>query len=441
MLSQLSIYHLRNLQAVTLPLAQCNVFIGPNGSGKTSLLESLYLLSRGKSFRHYQPKRYISHHAPHATVHAKFVDGNSMAIQKSQDASTALRLSQQTVYVQSALTKQLPTLLIDPSSMDILEVGSSSRRQMLDWITFHVKPGFHPQWMAYQRLLKQRNAILKQSQYLSGAQKSELAAWDKGLATHAALITHYRRQAFEAWQPLFEQLLAQLLPEYAPYIQLRFSPGYNTELELDQLLQQRLTQDHQAGYTRIGCHRADIQVLWVDNKETRREASIQKHMTQHESQDDINNHDSYDEVVADRQDDPMEVQGSVREQAANVLSRGEKKLLITALRLSQLPLLADTPITDSESDSTSGQETSGWGSQKKDTLLSALPVVLLDDITAELDERALDILLTTLSKLSCQVFITSLDASILPKIESLWPHVSMFHVKQGSVQLIESSDK
>lgn len=62
--------------------------------------------------------------------------------QKAQDVRSIMRLDQQTVYVQSALTKQLPTLLIDPSSMDILEVGSGSRRRILDWITFHVKPGF-----------------------------------------------------------------------------------------------------------------------------------------------------------------------------------------------------------------------------------------------------------------------------------------------------------
>lgn len=429
MLTQLSVYDLRNLHAVSIHVGQCNVFVGGNGSGKTSLLESLYLLSRGKSFRHHQPKRYISHHAPTATVHAKFADGNSMAIQKAQDASTTMRLGQQTVYVQSALAKQLPTLLIDPSSMDILEVGSSSRRQLLDWITFHVKLGFHSQWLAYQRLLKQRNTILRQSNQLSIAQKQELAAWDKGLATHAALITHYRLQAFEEWKPWFEQLIAELLPEYAPFIQLRFSPGYNTEIPLDELLQQRLAQDCQTGYTRVGCHRADIQVLWVDNAETRQDARAQ---SQYENE--VTNHnlvpqnDLEDDLVESLGDsypneiETVDIQGSVREQAANVLSRGEKKLLITALRLSQLPLLTlANPQQAYEVDFDS----------------SILPIVLLDDITAELDGRALTILLKTLSQLSCQVFITSLDASVMQQITGFWPNAKMFHVKQGAVTLAE----
>ena len=198
MIERLQVSHLRNLQQVNMKMAQCNVIIGANGSGKTSLLESIFLLSRGKSFRHSQPKRYIQHHQPATTVHANLAYGSTLAIQKQTDATTILRLNQTTVYNQSILTEQLPTLLIDPSSMDMLEQGSASRRQLLDWLVFHMKQGFHPQWVAYQRLLKQRNSLLKQAKSLSSAQLSELKAWDKGLANHAALIHHYRESVFVA---------------------------------------------------------------------------------------------------------------------------------------------------------------------------------------------------------------------------------------------------
>lgn len=439
MLTQLSVHQLRNLQAVHIQPGQCNVFIGANGSGKTSLLESLYLLSRGKSFRHHQPKRYISHHAPHTTVYAKFANGSSMAIQKAQDASSIMRLDQQAVYVQSALTKQLPTLLIDPSSMDILEIGSGSRRQLLDWITFHVKPGFHPQWLSYQRLLKQRNALLKQSPKLSPYQLQELAAWDKGLANHAALITHYRQQAFEEWQPLFNFLIQQLLPDYAPFIQLKFSAGYNTEVALDELLQQRLAQDCQMGYTRIGCHRADVQVLWVEDEVARQQvAAFQDTSSQNAGSQNIEQQGTdfkslepqtsesrlaseqpYQEEQGFYDLEEVGLLGNVREQAANVLSRGEKKLLITALKLSQLPLLATVKEGEGNSAVISEEE--------------VMPLVLLDDIAAELDERALTILLKSLSQLSCQVFITSLESQIMAEIHHHWPQAKMFHVKQGQV--------
>ncbi|MGB6924914.1 DNA replication/repair protein RecF [Psychrobacter sp.] len=399
MIERLQISHLRNLTQISLEPAACNIIIGANGSGKTSLLEAIFLLSRGKSFRHYQPKRYIQHHQNNTTVHAKLNDSRTLAIQKQADATTILRLNQTTVYNQSVLTEQLPTLLIDPSTMDMLEQGSASRRQLLDWLVFHMKQGFHPQWMAYQRLLKQRNSLLKSTRHLTQVQLSELKSWDKGLSNHAALIHHYREQVFTEWQPYFAKSILQLLPSYAEQLSLSYNAGYDTSVALDVQLNERLEQDLQLGYTRIGNHRADIHVHWHSNESV--------------------NDQTTDARKADSAHGVQTKLPTLKEQAANVLSRGEKKLLITALRLSQLPLL----LNDGErSDSI-----------KDDLSSRATPVVLLDDITAELDDRAIGILLSTLAKLPCQVFMTSLTDDILPLVNELWSQPNTFHVKQGKI--------
>ncbi|MBF4489884.1 DNA replication/repair protein RecF [Psychrobacter sp. N25K4-3-2] len=400
MIERLQISHLRNLSQVTLPATACNVIIGANGSGKTSLLEAIFLLSRGKSFRHHQPKRYIQHHQDNATVHAKLSDSSTLAIQKQADATTILRLNQTTVYNQSILTEQLPTLLIDPSTMDMLEQGSASRRQLLDWLVFHMKQGFHPQWVAYQRLLKQRNSLLKKSRHLTQVQLAELKAWDKGLSNHAALIHHYRERIFSEWQPYFAQSIAQLLPTYAEQLSLSYSAGYDTNVALDVQLNERLEQDLQLGYTRIGNHRADIHVHWRSSEP----------LAMHEGQ----------EAKSTTIEGDMHTKLPVlKEQAANVLSRGEKKLLITALRLSQLPLLLNTE---------KGADTSNNDFESR-----VIPVVLLDDITAELDDRAIEILLSTLAQLPCQVFMTSLTEDIVPLVNKFWSEPNMFHVKQGQI--------
>ena len=403
MIERLQISHLRNLTQISLEPAACNIIIGANGSGKTSLLEAIFLLSRGKSFRHYQPKRYIQHHQNNTTVHAKLNDSRTLAIQKQADATTILRLNQTTVYNQSVLTEQLPTLLIDPSTMDMLEQGSASRRQLLDWLVFHMKQGFHPQWMAYQRLLKQRNSLLKRTRHLTQVQLSELKSWDKGLSNHAALIHHYREQVFTEWQPYFAKSIVQLLPSYAEQLSLSYNAGYDTSVALDVQLNERLEQDLQLGYTRIGNHRADIHVHWHSNESV--------------------NDQTTDARKADSAHGVQTKLPTLKEQAANVLSRGEKKLLITALRLSQLPLL----LNDGErSDSI-----------KDDLSSRATPVVLLDDITAELDDRAIGILLSTLAKLPCQVFMTSLTDDILPLVNELWSQPNTFHVKQGEISLTD----
>jgi len=399
MIERLQISHLRNLTQISVEPAACNIIIGANGSGKTSLLEAIFLLSRGKSFRHHQPKRYIQHHQNNTTVHAKINDSRTLAIQKQADATTILRLNQTTVYNQSILTEQLPTLLIDPSSMDMLEQGSASRRQLLDWLVFHMKQGFHPQWMAYQRLLKQRNSLLKSTRHLTQVQLAELKSWDKGLSNHAALIHHYREQVFTEWQPYFAKSIVQLLPSYAEQLSLSYNAGYDTSVALDVQLNERLEQDLQLGYTRIGNHRADIHVHW------RSDESISDQTTDARTAASVN---SIQTKLP-----------TLKEQAANVLSRGEKKLLITALRLSQLPLLLnDEERSDSLNDDLSSKAT---------------PVVLLDDITAELDDRAIEILLSTLAQLPCQVFMTSLTDDILPLVNKLWSQPNVFHVKQGKI--------
>lgn len=405
MIERLQVSYVRNISALNMQAAACNVIIGANGSGKTSLLEAIFLLSRGKSFRHHQPKRYIQHAQAAATVHARLSSGTTLAIQKQADATTILRLNQSTVYNQSILTEQLPTLLIDPSTMDMLEQGSAGRRQLLDWLVFHMKQGFHPQWVAYQRLLKQRNSLLKQSRNLSAVQLSELRSWDKGLASHAALIHHYRQHVFTAWQPYFAASIAQLLPAYTQHLSLSYQAGYDTDSALDVQLNERLEQDMQLGYTRIGSHRADMHVHWrADRVLQNRSENHLEHL-----------HPSPNKASI------------LKEQAANVLSRGEKKLLITALRASQLPLLLNTEPHHHLSTAHHHDNPSTYNES------IATPIVLLDDITAELDARAIDILLATLARLPCQVFMSSLTADILPLIHKYWSDPKVFHMKQGEL--------
>lgn len=393
-LTNLKINHLRNLTQVNIAPSRCNIIYGKNGSGKTSLLESIFLLSRGKSFRTHQPKRYIQHQQPHSTVFANFENTNTLAIQKHGDASTLLKLNGNTIKTQSEITRTMPTLLIDPSSMDMLEQGSASRRQLLDWLAFHVKPEFYPQWLAYQKLLKQRNSLLKQIHQLTPIYQQQLAAWDVSLAKHAKQIHHYRQMVFDAWLPHFLRSTEQLLPKYAQQLQVSYQAGFDTSTALHETLQQRLQQDVQQGYTRVGCHRADIHVHWKKQEHNDVTGSAAKTL--------------------------------VKEQAVNVFSRGEKKLLITALRLSQLPLLhnsqthlSNSPIVSHETLTTDE--------------MTSIPIVLLDDITAELDNNAIKVLLKTLSGLSCQVFVTSLTKDVLSLVEEHWQTYKVFHVEHGEV--------
>lgn len=372
MICQLQITHLRNLTHVNLALGDCNVFVGKNGSGKTSLLEAVFLLSRGKTFRHHEPKHYISHQQNACVVWAK-THSHTLALQKKlnpQNQSEAtLKLNGQSVNTQSALAYALPVLLIDPSGMAVLEEGSHARRQMLDWLVFHVKPEFYEVWLSYQRLLKHRNSLLKSTK-IQG-RLHELSAWNHQLSAHAQRLHECRLAVFERWQLRFDELLGRLLPRYRGNIYLTYQAGFDDEAGLLSVLEARLHSDMELGYTRVGAHRADV-------------------------------------VVMLKQSDK-----SNKGQAVHVLSRGEKKLLITALRLSQLQTMCDFYVEK--------------------------PVVLIDDIDSELDDGAINVLLEVVLSLPCQLFITSLQDEtawfIKDKMAEACPPKSCktFHVKQGEV--------
>ena len=186
-------------------------------------------------------------------------------------------------------------------------------------------------------------------------------------------------------------------------------------MPLDVQLSERLSQDLHLGYTRIGSHRADVHVHWRSEEEYSATSGDSTY-------DHIIN--AYADALSDNSDvlPPTATKvkrPALKEQAANVLSRGEKKLLITALRLSQLPLLlSESALNDAV---------------QAPNRIKATPVVLLDDITAELDDRAIDILLSTLAKLPCQVFMTSLTQDIVPLVNQYWSSSNLFHVKQGII--------
>ena len=353
-LSQIDIQGVRNLkQARLIPAPGLNFIYGPNASGKTSLLEAIYLLSHGRSFRSSNIRSVIQKESTALQIFGKVLQDQSgscinLGLEKGP-SHTQIRINQQPVSQTSRLAAYLPVQIINPEAHRLLEQGPSQRRKYIDWGLFHVEQSFHETWQKYTRILKQRNAALRE-------QKSQRDAklWDKSLLETAQKLTELRNQYIQELLPYLQDFTQRLI-RISPTVQYR--QGWPQDMSFESALSKSMEQDIQKGFTRYGPHRADL------------------HITE------------------DGQ--------PVQEQ----FSRGQQKLLVSAMRLAQIKHL-----------------------KKRQTQQS---VVLVDDLAAELDETHRKRLIELLLESGAQVFITSTDAGLLDT--AAWKTCKMFHVEHGQI--------
>jgi DNA replication and repair protein RecF len=345
-LVDLVVEDLRCLQRAELPLLRHNVIYGSNGSGKTSLLEAIFLLGRGRSFRTRNSERLVRHGQAQLTVFGR-IDGTlprTLGLQVNRGAGTLARVNGTNVRSLTELSQAFPVQVIDPGVHKLVEEGAHRRRRWLDWAVFHVEPAFAEVWVAYGRAIKQRNAALR-------TQLSQAGAWDPEVARLGEIIAECRRRTLERLRPSWQELIASLV---GMEIEVQYSRGWSQDSTLAEALIASRARDQARAMTHSGPHRGDI-LLRVQGKPAR-----------------------------------------------EVLSRGQQKLLAVALNLAPVRLLRE---------------------------LGVPPTLLLDDPAAELDGSRLETFIAEISRLQCQLVLTSLH----PRLEIFGRPDRVFHVEQGRV--------
>lgn len=256
-LKSLHISNLRNIANTELLFdPHINVICGPNGSGKTSILEAINMLSTGKSFRSHLKSRIIQYSQDKLTLFTQLQSDQlviPIGLEKSLADDTQLRVSGEDADSISALARILPVQLLHPHSYELLEGGSKPRRQFIDWGVFHVEHLFYELWNNVQRIIKQRNAAIK-SQFSA----QEIQVWDKELISLALMLDDMRSDYLNQLIPLFHEKLAQITDIDA--ISTVYYPGWNRELGFEAHLTERIYQDMALGYTHPGPHRADLKL-------------------------------------------------------------------------------------------------------------------------------------------------------------------------------------
>jgi len=256
-IEQLDIHDFRNLGHILIsPAPYINIIVGKNGSGKTSLLETIYYLGSARSFR--------TPHSKHLTKigESKF---DLYARIRKRDATFGIGISRNFHQVKikiantlvtnsSQLAEFLPVQLINPDVHKMMEEGPRYRRRFLEWGLFHVKPNYFPEWQQCRHILKQRNAALKQ--HLS---THELVYWDDALCEISERITKVRDEYIEQLQPHLDELIKSV--GNLPYITVLLDRGWSAHKTLKQALDDSRDGDRKKGFTQLGPHRADLQIL------------------------------------------------------------------------------------------------------------------------------------------------------------------------------------
>jgi len=254
-LAQIEVTSLRNItKASLIPSPHINLLYGENGSGKTTVLEAIYLLSLGRSFRTQRSRRLVQDEKDSATVFAKLSCGKTIGIQKTQSGESITQMGRDRAVRRGDLAKILPLQLFDPSTLEMLSGASEPRRHLLDWGVFHVEHSFLLLWQQYRHALLQRNSLLKSAKISS----IELDYWEASMASLAQPLTAQRREFFEKWKLFFDQAVHRLLPDEK--ISMHLSLGWDEDANLVDLLRCSREKDSERGFTQIGPQRADVRV-------------------------------------------------------------------------------------------------------------------------------------------------------------------------------------
>ncbi len=262
-LKKLTVCNCRIIKDSTVEFSpDLNYIYGNNGSGKTSLLEAISILSLGRSFRTSRISEVISYGEDSvlcsSIVESQEYGNKHIGIEKSS-SSTKIRVNKQNIQSQAELSKILPVSIIHPLSHELITGGSSKRRRFIDWIAFYQFPEFHTLWKRYQMLLKQRNAALKSSK-LSYA----LEHLTYELASLQAPIHQIRLEALDKFKSTIATYIPETLLKHTAALSLKTGLPSGINLDTESIVcyyNSKHEYEKKIGRTIAGVHSADLQIL------------------------------------------------------------------------------------------------------------------------------------------------------------------------------------
>ena len=257
MIHRFKVSDFRCIKAADVELSpDFNLIWGANASGKTSFLEALAYLGRGKSFRGASTVNLVRHGGTEFVLFGE-TDSSGRArkigVRNSREG-LEVRVDGNSDGGAAALAAALPLQVIDPEVHNLVAGGPELRRRFLDWVAFHVEQDHLLSWRRFRRALKQRNAALK-----AKAPPAMIKSWNAEFVDLAGRLDASRRRVLDmALDVLIEYGMTLLGTELG----FEYAQGWNREKTLEQALEEGIERDIQQGATQHGPHRADLKISY-----------------------------------------------------------------------------------------------------------------------------------------------------------------------------------
>ena len=350
----------RNISSVSIePGHHFNLLYGCNGQGKTNLLEAIYLLGSPRSFRTSRLPELVKHGERLAQIQGRVESGGIENVLRLivEPVGRKVEIDGKAVHKASELHGKLNAVVFSPDDTGMVRTGPESRRRYLDRAVYMGDIGYLHCWHSYQRILKQRNHLLK------NADKTGLDIWTEKLAEAGGEVIERRLRFVAVLDGKLQKYYAMISGD-CETSRLSYQPDGVASVtreairdELLELFQRHQRSDERYGTTTAGPHRDDLSFI-LDER-------------------------------------PLKAFGS----------QGQQKSFVLALKMAEMDNLNDT--------------------------FGEAPLLLLDDMSAELDARRNHNLIEFLTTREIQVFITTTERS--PDLLATAPHCAVFRVEGGNL--------
>lgn len=250
----------RNLAAVEIePGPEFNLLWGDNAQGKTNTLEALYLLANLKSFRGARNEELIGGHGESCRVAARVAveSGEHRLDLTVTAAGKSFRRDEKGVQRPEQLLELLRAVLFVPEEIGLIRGYPQARRAFLDRAVFLARPGYLGEVQQYDRILRQRNRLLREE-----GRPAQLEPWNEALIRQGAALRRTRSAFLHQLRPVFAEAHAAIVGAADAPLQLVYNrdatDGATQEEQLRAELDAAAARERQVRQTLAGPHRDDL---------------------------------------------------------------------------------------------------------------------------------------------------------------------------------------